>query len=111
MQGSRPGDRRVRVPDAKTTLEHLEPIRPLRRRATPGLLLAYGFIALIALGTVLLSLPIASQDRTWTPFLDALFTATSAVCVTGLTVVDTAHHWSGFGQVVLILLVQAGGFG
>jgi trk system potassium uptake protein len=111
MQGQRPGDRRVRVSIAKTSSEHLEPLRPLRRRTSPGLLLAYGFLALIAIGTVLLSLPISSQSRQWTPFLDALFTATSAVCVTGLTVVDTAYHWSGFGQVVLMLLVQAGGFG
>ncbi len=111
MQGQRPGDRRVRVTVAKTTSEHLEPIRPRRRRTSPGLLLAYGFLALIAIGTVLLSLPISSRDRQWTPLLDALFTATSAVCVTGLTVVDTATHWSAFGQVVLLLLVQAGGFG
>ena len=111
IQGRRPGDRRVRVAPSRTTSEHLEPVRPRRRRTAPGLLLAYGFLALIAIGTVLLSLPISSQDRTWTPFLDALFTATSAVCVTGLTVVDTATHWSGFGQIVLLLLVQAGGFG
>ncbi len=111
MQGQRPGDRRVRVTVATTTSEHLEPLRARRRRRSPGLLLIIGFLVLIAIGTVLLSLPISSQAREWTPLLDALFTATSAVCVTGLTVVDTASHWSGFGQVVLILLVQAGGFG
>lgn len=111
MQGRRPGDRRVRVTVAKTTSAHLEPIRPIRRRTSPGLLLAYGFLALIAIGTALLSLPVSSRDGVWTPPLDALFTATSAVCVAGLTVVDTASHWSAFGQVVLILLVQAGGFG
>jgi trk system potassium uptake protein TrkH len=111
MEGRRPGDRRVGISAPRTTSEHLEPIRPNRRRAKPGLLLAAGFLALIAIGTLLLSLPISSRSRTWTPFIDALFTATSAVCVTGLTVVDTATHWSAFGQVVLILLVQAGGFG
>ncbi|MDP8911570.1 MAG: Trk family potassium uptake protein [Actinomycetota bacterium] len=66
---------------------------------------------MILLGTVLLSLPIASRAGTWTPPVDALFTATSAVCVTGLVVVDTATHWTPFGQVVILLLIQAGGFG
>jgi trk system potassium uptake protein TrkH len=66
---------------------------------------------MIALGTVLLSLPISASSGTWTPPLDALFTATSAVCVTGLVVVDTATYWNGFGQLVIMLLVQAGGFG
>jgi len=111
MQGRRPGDRRVRVTVAKTTSEHLEPLRPRHRRTAPGLLLIYGFLALIAIGTVLLMLPISTQDRSWTSPLDALFTATSAVCVTGLTVVVTSEHWSAFGQVVVLLLVQAGGFG
>ena len=59
MQGGRPGDQRVRVPDAKTTLEHLEPIRPMRRRSSPGLLLAYGFIALIAYDRPLLATLVA----------------------------------------------------
>jgi len=111
MQGRRPGDRRVRVTIARTSSEELEPIRPWRRRTAPGLLLIYGFLALIAIGTVLLSLPIATQDRSWTSPLDALFTATSAVCVTGLVVVVTSEHWSAFGQIVMLLLVQAGGFG
>lgn len=111
MQGRRPGDRRVRVTVAKTSSQELEPLRPRRRRTAPGLLLIYGFLVLIAIGTVLLCLPISSQDRSWTPPLDALFTATSAVCVTGLVVVVTSDHWSAFGQVVLLLLVQAGGFG
>jgi trk system potassium uptake protein len=56
-------------------------------------------------------LPVASHGETWTPFLDALFTSTSAVCVTGLTVVDTATYWSGFGQAVILLLFQVGGVG
>lgn len=102
---------RVRVTVPKTTSEHLEPLRTRRRRTTPGLLLAYGFLSLIAIGTLLLSLPISTQDRSWTPPIDALFTATSAVCVTGLTVVVTSEHWSAFGQLVMLLLVQAGGFG
>ena len=63
------------------------------------------------LGTGLLMLPASSRSGEVTDFFDALFTATSAVCVTGLTVVDTATHWSAFGQVVIMLLIQIGGFG
>jgi trk system potassium uptake protein TrkH len=66
---------------------------------------------MIAIGTALLALPIAAADGQPTPLLDALFTATSAVCVTGLVVLDTGTHWSGFGQVVIVGLIQAGGFG
>ncbi len=76
-----------------------------------ALVLIYGFAVMIAIGTVLLLLPIANQAREVTPILTALFTATSAVCVTGLAIVDTGTYWSGFGQVVILLLVQAGGFG
>ena len=56
-------------------------------------------------------LPISAQERTVTPFHEALFTATSAVCVTGLVVRDTASHWSAFGQAVLMVLIQIGGLG
>ncbi len=69
------------------------------------------FLAAIAVGTALLSLPIARAGPGGAPLLLALFTATSAVCVTGLTVVDTGSYWSGFGQAVILLLVQAGGLG
>ncbi|MFN2100157.1 TrkH family potassium uptake protein [Altererythrobacter sp. MF3-039] len=69
------------------------------------------FLATIAIGTVLLSLPIATADGQSTAFLTALFTSTSAVAVTGLIVVDTATYWSPFGQVVILLLFQIGGFG
>ncbi len=111
IQGSRPGDRRVRVSLARPTQEHLEPIRPRRRPLAPGRLLIIAFLVLIAIGTTLLVLPMSTRDGLHTSFLDALFTATSAVCVTGLVVVVTADHWSGFGQVVLLLLMQLGGFG
>lgn len=70
-----------------------------------------GFAAAILTGTVLLSLPIASADGRSASFIDALFTATSAVCVTGLVVVDTPTYWSSFGQVVIMLLIQLGGLG
>ena len=77
----------------------------------PALVLALGFLVLIAIGTGLLILPIASVDGSWTNPITAIFTATSAVCVTGLVVVDTATHWSPFGQVVILALIQLGGFG
>ena len=69
------------------------------------------FAAVILIGAVLLMLPISAQERTVTPFHEALFTATSAVCVTGLVVRDTASHWSAFGQAVLMVLIQIGGLG
>lgn len=81
-----------------------------RKLSTPRLILL-GFAAVILVGTLLLTLPISSQDRVWTNPLDALFTATSAVCVTGLVVHDTATYWSIFGKVVIIALIQVGGMG
>ncbi len=66
---------------------------------------------MILLGTVILMLPISSQSGEWTPFSDAFFTAVSAQCVTGLTVVNTATHWSIFGQIVILVLIQTGGLG
>jgi Trk-type K+ transport system membrane component len=69
------------------------------------------FAALILVFTALLSLPIASADRTVTPLSDALFTAVSTICVTGLTTVDMSSHWSGFGQVVIFIGVNIGGLG
>ena len=70
-----------------------------------------GFALLILFGSLLLVFPFSSKDRTWTSFVDALFTSTSAVCVTGLVVFDTATHWSIFGQIVLLILIQIGGLG
>ncbi len=69
------------------------------------------FLAVIALGTLLLTLPASSADGQSCGFLTALFTATSSVCVTGLSLVDTYTQWSPFGQVVLLLLIQTGGLG
>lgn len=74
-------------------------------------IIAAGFILMILAGTLLLSLPIASADGQATPFGDALFTSVSASCVTGLVVVDTATHWSLFGQAVILVLIQTGGLG
>ncbi|MBT5775297.1 MAG: hypothetical protein HOH95_13080 [Dehalococcoidia bacterium] len=69
------------------------------------------FAVLIALGAFALSLPIASESREWTNGVDALFTSTSAVCVTGLSRFDTAEHWSFFGEATIAVLIQAGGLG
>ncbi len=81
-----------------------------RRQLSPAQLLVVSLVALIAGGTVLLRLPISGQDRPLT-LIDAFFTSTSAVCVTGLNVVDTPNDLSLFGQIVLMLLIQAGGLG
>jgi trk system potassium uptake protein len=73
------------------------------------LAIAFGFLILVGAG--LLRLPMSTSSEASPSFLDALFTSTSAVCVTGLTVVDTSVHWSGFGQFVILLLIQFGGLG
>ena len=77
-------------------------------RMTTFQIIAFGFIALILIGTLLLSLPFASRKAGSVGFLDCLFTATSAVCVTGLVVQDTAACWSPFGQAVILTLIQIG---
>lgn len=82
-----------------------------RYRLTSAQIIVGGFMALILAGTLLLMTPLASADGVVTPFLDALFTATSASCVTGLIVHDTATYWSTFGKIVIIILIQIGGLG
>lgn len=82
-----------------------------RRRLSAFRIILLGFLTVILVGTLLLMLPISTKDRSGASFLDALFTATSSVCVTGLSVVDTAATWSLFGQFVLLLLIQIGGLG
>lgn len=74
-------------------------------------LIAIGFFLLIMAGAFLLMLPISSRTGEFTPFVAALFTATSASCVTGLILVDTYTHWSVFGQIILLVLIQIGGLG
>jgi len=73
--------------------------------------LALGYLAVILLGSALLILPWATSNGNSTSYLNALFTATSATCVTGLTPYDTGTHWSLFGQIVILLLIQTGGLG
>ncbi len=74
-------------------------------------IILFGFAAIILMGAALLMLPVSSVDHTVCPPADALFTATSAVCVTGLVVRETWTCWSGFGQAVILILIQAGGMG
>lgn len=82
-----------------------------RRHLTSAQIIILGFAALILAGALLLMLPISSQSRTVTPFHEALLTATSASCVTGLVVRSTGAHWSLFGQIILLILIQIGGLG
>lgn len=77
----------------------------------PAQLVLAGFAAAVTIGTLLLWLPLSTQSRASASFVDALFTATSAVSVTGLVVVDTGTYWSLFGQIVILLLIQVGGLG
>ncbi|WP_274532495.1 potassium transporter TrkG, partial [Corynebacterium diphtheriae] len=80
-------------------------------RKTPARLVAGCFAALVLLGTVLLLLPVSREGQAQADVVTALFTATSAVCLTGLTVVDTATYWSHFGQLIILALIQVGGLG
>lgn len=77
----------------------------------PTQIMVIGFAFLILVGAILLSMPIATQNGESIAFLDALFTSTSAVCVTGLIAVDTSTYWSFFGQLIIIILIQIGGLG
>ncbi len=83
----------------------------MKQRLSRVQTIALGFLLIIAVGTILLMLPISSKNGEVTGFLNALFTATSSTCVTGLVVVDTYTHWSLFGQAVILLLIQIGGLG
>lgn len=77
----------------------------------PTQVLVLGFLLVILLGALLLNLPIASRDGNSIGYIDALFTSTSAVCVTGLVVVNTLEQWTLFGKIVIMLLIQVGGLG
>ncbi len=74
-------------------------------------IIIFSFAVMILAGAFLLMLPISSRQKVITPFGDALFTAVSATCVTGLSVKDTATYWSGFGQAIILILIQIGGMG
>ena len=83
----------------------------LERKLSSSQMIILGFAAVILLGALLLMLPVSSKSGEITPFLDCLLTSTSAVCVTGLVVYDTAAHWTVFGQAIIIVLIQIGGMG
>ena len=97
--------RRQRPETVRVSLTRRRRFRP-RPWMVPG-----AFAALIAFGALLLALPIASESREWTNGWDALFTSTSALCVTGLVRFDTADHFSLFGEAVILVLIQLGGLG
>jgi trk system potassium uptake protein TrkH len=83
----------------------------IRINLKPTQILVMGFALLIIIGSILLNLPIASNDGQSVGLINALFTSTSAVCVTGLVVVNTLQHWTIFGKVVILILIQVGGLG
>lgn len=83
--------------------------RPVFRH--PAQVIATAFAGALLVGSSLLMMPVSRSGEEAVPFVTALFTAASAVCVTGLTTVDTATYWSTFGQVVILALIQVGGFG
>ncbi|MQF70231.1 hypothetical protein FIM12_07880 [SAR202 cluster bacterium AD-804-J14_MRT_500m] len=112
--GNRSADRIIRRPRLREisprVLRFDTRRQPLRLFATP-LLLLYSFMLLISVGGTLLMFPISSADSQFTPAIDAFFTSTSAVTVTGLTVVNTSDHWSSFGHGVIFTLMLIGGLG
>ena len=83
----------------------------IRKKLTQAQIIALGYFLVIAAGTLILMLPIATKSGEMATPLTALFTATSATCVTGLVVVDTASYWSLFGQCIILLMIQVGGLG
>lgn len=82
-----------------------------RKKLTTFQIITMGFAVIIIFGSFLLMMPVSSSAGEKTPFIDALFTSTSAVCVTGLVIYDTAEYWSMFGQLVIMILIQIGGMG
>ena len=108
--GQRPGDVRVRRGRRRTSI--VDVVVRRRRQLRPRLwMVPSAFAVLILLGALLLALPISSESGDWTSGSVALFTSASAICVTGLVRVDTADHWNAFGEVVIAVLIHAGGLG
>lgn len=83
----------------------------MKKKLLPAQIIVIGFVSIITIGTLLLTLPIASSAKTFTSPIDAAFTAVSATCVTGLVTLTTAEHWSFFGQAIILLMIQIGGLG
>ena len=109
-KGRLPGDRRVRVERVKPLDYVIAPSRRIRRPRSPWIVLIGTFAVLTLVGTLLLALPFATAPGEQTPPLEALFIATSAVSTTGLVLYDTSEHWSPFGELIILLLIQVGGF-
>ncbi|MCM1024591.1 MAG: hypothetical protein NC395_11130 [Prevotella sp.] len=86
-------------------------LKSKNKSVNPAAAIVLSFAAIIAVGTVLLTMPFSSADGSFTDPLTAVFTATSATCVTGLVLVDTGTYWSVFGQIVILLMIQIGGLG
>ena len=105
------GDRVIHVPRRLSSRLRADPGSRRRQPLRPGIVLTVGFASLILIGTVLLLLPFSHAPNTSTDLLTAFFTATSAVCVTGLTVVSTHDHWSPVGQAIILTLIQVGAIG
>ncbi|MDO4476199.1 MAG: potassium transporter TrkG [Lachnospiraceae bacterium] len=99
------------MPGEKAPGRFGKPIKPRRRHISSFRIITYGFALTILAGALLLMLPISYRGEHGLSFLDSMFTATSAVCVTGLVVRDTAQTWTVFGQAVILLLIQIGGLG
>lgn len=89
----------------------MDSVRKTKYRMTVFQLVLVGFLSINIIGGLLLALPLATTSNTPTPLIDAFFTATSALCVTGSTVVNTATHWNTFGQSVIMILMEIGGLG
>lgn len=85
--------------------------QPKKNKLSPARTLALGFIIIIIAGALLLFMPFSSRDGNFTDFADCLFTAASATCVTGISVLETYTHWSIIGQIIIVLLIQTGGLG
>src|SRR4051794_14589501 len=86
-------------------------MKKLKENLDPPKILVLGFATVILIGAFLLTLPVATVDGKGLSFLNALFTATSATCVTGLVVVDTGDTFTIFGELLILLLIQIGGLG
>lgn len=86
-------------------------VKTIQKKLSTTHVIALGFFAAILAGTLLLHLPFAAADKNATPLIDCLFTSATSVCVTGLVTVSTATHWSLFGKIVILLLIQLGGLG
>ena len=86
-------------------------MRKLLKKLSYTQIIVLSFLLVIVVGTTLLCLPVSSANGAFTPPVNAMFTATSATCVTGLIVYDTFTQWSIFGQAVILLLIQIGGLG